>query len=199
MWFSINKKKNIIVAFLLVVIAGVFSACTVLPEDVFKDVSTNTFTINEDGTIREIAIEDFAGVSYDYSGLKDMITADVENYCLKNGEGSIVLVKFKDKNGLVKVCLDYKSLEDYNNFNGTSYYINDANEISKKVKLNDRYGNEIRLADITVDGYKAIHMDGKLSLTVNGEILYYNSHATIGADSSTVTLDGTGYGVVIYK
>ncbi len=192
------KKKLTFVCFIIMT-AMLMTACKLIPEDVIGDISTNTLIMNEDGSVREICCDDFSGVSFDYSGLKNKIKSDVADYCQSYGEDSIKLLKYKEDDGIIKVALDYKSLDDYNKFNGTSYRLDDASEISKQMKLKDNQGNDITAGDIILDGYKVICIDGKLSLIINGEIMYYNSHVTSIDGKDKALLDGEGYGVIIYK
>lgn len=192
-------KKKLTFVSLISILVMLMSACKLIPEDVIGDISANTLIMNDDGSVREICYDDFSGVSFDYSGLKDKIKADVADYCQSYGEDSIKLLKYKEDDGIIKVALDYSSIDDYNRFNGTSYRLDDASQVSKQMKLKDNQGNDITAGDIILDGYKVICIDGKLSLIINGEIMYYNSHVTSTDGKDKAELDGEGYGVVIYK
>ena len=195
--------KKILAYILIAVCAFSISACGVgkKEEDYIGMTKTNTITLNEDGSIREIAREDFSGVNFDTSNLKNDIKAEVEEYCTNHGENTVKFLQYKNTADIVRVALDYKSLEDYNRFNQTEYVNDLAANISQDEIVSDLNGNELDIS--SMDGSKgtlyAFICDGELNLTVNGEILYINSHATVGTDTTSASLDGLGKAIIIYK
>ncbi|MBQ9609077.1 MAG: hypothetical protein IJV15_06480 [Lachnospiraceae bacterium] len=164
------------------------------------DVKENTFNLNEDKTIREIACQDFSGTGYDISGLSDRIKSDIDKYAQGDKKDAVKLLEYKEENEFVSVAIDYSSLDDYNAFNGTSYadnrdYMAYGNELMK-----DMSGNDINLFDINfaTGEYKIFSADGEFNLNLNGQIVYYNSHAKLNSNSSA-KLDGLGNAIIIYK
>jgi hypothetical protein len=172
-------------------------------EDYIGDVNTNTMTVNEDGSILEIACQDFSGVTYDISGLEDTIKSEIEDYRTKNGEtddnASVELLQYENENGFVRAAIRYSNLDNYNRFNNTSYTDGSASDVAADTKLTDLGGNEVVLSDVINDGFRAFTIDGDYTLTVNGSVLYYNSNAVKGSGGSTVVTDGLGTAVIIYQ
>jgi hypothetical protein len=167
--------------------------------------------MNEDGTILEVACQDFSGVTYDISGLEDVIKSEIEDYKTKNGEtdenASVKLLQFENNNGYVRAALEYANLESYNKFNNTNYTDGMATEIatdtdlatSTDMELTDLGGNEVKLSDVLKDAFRAFTINGDYTLKLNGTVLYYNSDAVKGNDGSTVITDGLGTAVIIYQ
>jgi hypothetical protein len=172
-------------------------------EDYIGDVNTNTMTVNEDGSILEIACQDFSGVTYDISGLEDTIKSEIEDYRTKNGEtddnASVELLQYENEDGFVRAAIRYSNLDSYNRFNNTSYTDGSASDVAADMKLTDLGGNEVVLSDVINDGFRAFTIDGDYTLTVNGSVLYYNSNAVKGSGGSTVVTDGLGTAVIIYQ
>lgn len=186
---------------LLLTLACIASGCgkKKKQEDVIKDVRENTLTINADHTIREIACQDFSDVAYDISGLKQEIKDQVEAYCKEHGEGTVVLVQYDEEDKFVRVALDYLSLKDYNDFNGTDYADDGISEVPAEEQLIDLGGKAATASDVLRDSFHAFRLDGQYNLTINGEILYYNSHVTLGEGGNKAITDGTGEAIIIYQ
>ncbi|MBQ8924507.1 MAG: hypothetical protein IJ053_06895 [Lachnospiraceae bacterium] len=199
-----NRKKfnnTILIPLLILALCILMSGCGKKEKvNYIGEVKENTFNLNEDKTIREIACQDFSGTSYDISGLSDSIKSDIDKYAQGDKKDSVKLLEYKEEDGLVRVAIDYGSLDDYNAFNGTSYadnqdYMAYGNELMK-----DMSGNEINLFDINfaTGEYKIFSADGEFNLNLNGQIAYYNSHAKLNSNSSA-KLDGLGNAIIIYK
>lgn len=174
-------------------------------EDYLGDTDTNTMTINEDGTILEIACQDFSGVSYDISNLEDTIKSEVEEYRTKYGEtdetATVTFLQFENKNDFVRVALEYANLDSYNRFNNTDYADGIVTELATNtdMQLTDLGGNAVSLADVLNDSFRMFEISGDYTLTLNGSVLYYNSDAVKGDDGKTVITDGLGTAVIIYQ
>ena len=168
-------------------------------EDVIKDVRENTLTINADHTIREIACQDFSDVSYNISGLEQEIKDQVEAYCGEHGAGAVTLVQYDEENKFVRVALDYKSLRDYNGFNGTDFADEGVSQVPAEEQLIDLGGKAATASDVLRDSFHAFRLDGQYNLTINGEIIYYNSHVTLGSSGNKATTDGMGEAIIIYQ
>lgn len=195
-------KKNLCVIFMVLVLTmmvgcGKKNKNGLKDENVIGDISSNTLIINEDGSIREIACQDFSSPEYDISGLKDDIEKQVSEYCNEHSKGAVSFLEYKEEAGVVRVALDYKSSADYNAFNGTDYLVGDLIGLDTSEAVKGVDGSESTIGDVLQSGYKAISVDGALNLTISGEILYYNSHVDLS--NGNVQTDGTGDAIIIYK
>ncbi len=193
------KHKQILILIPILILC-LFTACGKKKEKYIKDTNVNTITLNEDGSIREIACENFADTSYDISGLKDDIKADIKSYCGSDKKDAVKLLEYKEENRDVRVAIDYKSLDDYNAFNGTSYVNGQDLWAYGDIGLKDMSGNDIYLSgtDTGSGGYKMFCADDAFTLNISGEIVYYNAHVVINS-SNSAKFDGMGNAVIIYK
>ena len=193
-------RKKILVLIMSVLILCLACACGKKKENYIGDINENTITINEDGSIREIACENFSDTSYDISGLKDDIKSDIEKYCGSDKKDAVKLLEYKEDSKIVKVAIDYKSLDDYNAFNGTSYMNSQDLLAFGDVALKDMAGNDIYVSgiDTSVAAYKIFSADSAFTLNISGEIVYYNGHVSING-SNSAKFDGLGNAIIIYK
>jgi hypothetical protein len=207
---QVRKRSEIIYVILMTAVLMLFTGCkkkSQEEEDYLGDIRTNTMTINADGSILEVACQDFSGVTYDISGLEETIKTEVDDYRAKYGEtednASVKLLQYENSEGFVRAALQYANLESYNNFNNTDYADGDAatvtSDFASDTKLTDLGGNEVLLADVVNSGYKAFTIDGDYTLTLNGSVLYYNQDAVMGGSGSTVVTDGLETAVIIYQ
>jgi hypothetical protein len=202
------KKKTAVFGICVIVLLMLFTGCgkenqEEEKEDYLGDVRTNTMTVNSDGSILEVACQDFAGVTYDVSGLEDTIKSEIETYKTKYGEtddnASVKLLQYENSDGFVRAALKYASLESYNRFNNTNYTDDLASTVTSDTKLTDLGGNELLMSDIENDGYRAFTIDGDYTLTLSGNVLYYSQDAVLGSSGNTVITDGLGTAVIIYQ
>jgi hypothetical protein len=202
-----DKKIKITFGILVITVLLLLTGCKKKflekDEDYLGDIRTNTMTINADGSVLEIACQDFSGVTYDISGLENTIRSEIEDYRTKYGEtednASVKLLQYENQNGFVRVALKYTNLESYNKFNNTGYTDGSASSVASDMKLTDLGGNEVVMSDIINDAYRAFTIDGDYTLTLNGSVLYYNSDAVMGGNGNTVVTDGLGTAVIIYQ
>ncbi len=194
-----NKKISIIILTVLTVCIFV-TACGKKKENYIGDINENTITINEDGSIREIACQNFSDTSYDISGLEDDIKSEIDKYCGSDKKDAVKLLQYKEENKNVRVAIDYKSLDDYNEFNGTSYMNGQDLYAYGDVGLKDMAGNDIYVSGIdnSSAAYKILSADDAFTLNISGEIVYYNGHVSING-SNSAKFDGLGNAIIIYK
>ncbi|MBQ9200261.1 MAG: hypothetical protein IJ141_08790 [Lachnospiraceae bacterium] len=178
----------------------IFTACGKKKENYIGNINENTITINADGSIREIACESFSDSSYDISGLKDDIKSEIEKYCGSEKKDAVKLLEYKEENRNVRVAIDYKSLDDYNAFNKTSYMNNQDLLAFGDVALKDMAGNDIYVSGIdnSSAAYKIFSADDAFTLNISGEIVYYNGHVSING-SNSAKFDGLDNAIIIYK
>ena len=197
--FGKKIRKETIIILTILVVCVLAAACGKKKENYIGDVKENTITINADGSIREIACENFSDTSFDISGMKDEIKSEIDKYCGNDKKDAVKLLEYKEENRNVRAAIDYKSLDDYNAFNGTSYMNSQDLYAFGDVALKDMAGNDIYISGIdTTAAYKIFSADAAFTLNIPGEIVYYNGHVSVNG-SNSARFDGLGNAVIIYK
>ena len=104
--------------------------------DYIGNISENTLTINEDSSVLEIAVQDFTGADYDYSGLEQYIQDEITEFNTSHTENSVELLQYLEESGLVRIAVKYADIETYNAFNNTEYMIEayDASYLDSLIK-----------------------------------------------------------------
>lgn len=198
------NRASIILALLALLFSLFFVGCKKKTKDYLGDIRENTLTMNSDGSLLEIACQNFAGVTYDISTLKDDINSQIDAYKSKYGENddtaSVKLLQYEEKDGFVRVALEYSSMDAYNRFNNTNYVAGaSAGILPQDIILKDLGGNDVVLSDVIKDEYKVFLIDDDYTLTINGSIMYYNSHVTLREGQGIARTDGADTAVIIYR
>ena len=125
--------KKLSLLFLSVIMMIMISACgkkeeeEAKPEyvrpDIFEGYEQSTLILKQDGSIVEIAIQDYNGSGVDYSQLKTYIEEEVKNANSTLNSDCIALTDYFDDNGVIKAAIHYTDINAYNYFNGTDYIL----------------------------------------------------------------------------
>lgn len=89
------------------------------------NVTQDTITIFGDGSIQEIACDDYSNVSFDYSELEQYIKDSIDEYDQNNGQDKITFLQYSNLDGVVRTAIRYSDIDVYNDFNKTAYRISD--------------------------------------------------------------------------
>ena len=81
------------------------------------DVDETTLKINPNGTLTEIAVEDFSGTDIDTAGIESFINEEIDAYNNEAGVSKISLIEFQENDGVVKTAIQYSDVASYNEFN----------------------------------------------------------------------------------
>ena len=81
------------------------------------DVDETTLKINPNGTLTEIAVEDFSGTDIDTAGIESFINEEIDTYNNEAGVSKVSLIEFQENNGVVKTAIQYSDVASYNAFN----------------------------------------------------------------------------------
>lgn len=161
-------------------------------------VAVNTITIEKDGTIADISVEDFSDGNYDMTKLENFIDAEVADYNSQAGEGSITLDKLETENKLVKLQLNYADMEDYNAFNHTEYELTDFDASALSGSFTTAAdGSQIKPGDMKEPDMRVLQVQDAMNIVCKGKVLYYNSYVT--ESNGTFTASGEGTAVIIFK
>ena len=95
----------------------------IIPVSVMGDITENTLKISPNGTILEIACEDYKDTSVDVSNLSNFIKSEVDEFNYKNGEEKVKFIEYNEENGFVRTALQYSDINSYNEFNSLDVQI----------------------------------------------------------------------------
>ncbi len=186
------RQKNWLAA--LILGAALLTGCS----SNLETVAVNTMTIEKDGRIADISVEDFSDGDYDMAKLESFITAEVADYNSQAGEGSITLDKLETESKLVKLQLNYADMDDYNAFNHTEYELADFNASALSGSFtNATDGSQIKPGDMKETDMKVLQIQDAMNIICKGKVLYYNSFVT--ESNGTFTASGEGTAVIIFK
>lgn len=166
--------------------------------DNFDTVTVNTITIEKDGSIRDISVEDFSDGNYDMANLETFINNEITDYNSQMGETRITLEEIQTESSLVKLQLLYGNMDDYNAFNHTEYEYDNY----EKAGLTGEYtvaadGSTIKAADINDTDVKVLKIEDAMNIICKGKVLYYNSYVT--EENGAFSASGEGTAVIVLK
>ena len=185
------KWKVVITGLLLIFLMG---GCS----KQLTEYQENTLTINKDGTILDISVEDFSEGNYDMSNLEQFIRDEVTDYNAKNGDDRVVLNELNTDNKLARLELLYQSMDDYNAFNHTEYTLKDLIDTTLSgTMISAQDGSEIPASDVEDKDYLVLEVTDAMNLEFQGKVLYYNEYIT--AQDGTYLSSGEGTAVVVFK
>lgn len=161
-------------------------------------VTVNTMTIEKDGRLQDVSVEDYSGVDYDMSSLEEFINQEISDYNTQAGADSVVLSKLEIDGTMVKLLLSYADMDDYNAFNHTSYEYGNLTDM----KLSGDFtsvadGSTVKAADIQDAGVKVLKIEDAMNIVCKSGVLYYNSNVT--AENGVFTASGEGTAIIILK
>lgn len=161
-------------------------------------ITVNTITIEKDGTIQDISVEDFSDGNYNMANLEEFINTEISDYNSKAGEGSIVLDSIQTDSSLIKLQLSYADMEDYNAFNHTEYEYSNFEEAALTGDFTSAAdGSTVKAADINDTGMKVLKIGDATNIICKGKVLYYNSYVT--EENGTFSASGEGTAVIVLK
>lgn len=99
--------------------------------------TSNTLTLYPDGSLMEVACEDYSDANFLYQDLQNYIDTEINSYNQKEGVSKISLLQYQDAFGLIKTAIKYSDFDTYVSFNNmemklTAYDVNQADEIAKE-------------------------------------------------------------------
>lgn len=125
---SIKTKsytKYICLVLIMTLIMGL-TACGKKKDDgpvekisVIGDVNETTLKLNANGSVIEIACEDFAHneAAIDTSTLEDFIKSEIDKYNAEAGGTKITFLEYKNEDNFVRTAIQYTDIDTYNSFN----------------------------------------------------------------------------------
>lgn len=146
-----SARKSIRFVLIMLFICFSFAACgdkkdeeekpgKKAPEkDYIGQITEDTIKMNGDGSLIEIACDDYSDVTFDYSSLENDIKKEIDDFNQKNGTYDVSFLQFSKDGSKIRVAVRYLNIEAYNKFNGTDYSL----EIYDAKKIQNKYSDEL--------------------------------------------------------
>ncbi len=190
------RKIRLVLSMILVL--GVLTGCT----DYAEEYDKNTLVVKGNGSLVEVAVEDFSDTSVSVEDLSVYITEQIDGYNEKQDKDMVkkdtLLTEDMSK---VKLVLEYKDIDSYNGFNlleCTLADFSDVDEKDLKGTFTSSDGKSVKVGKMEgTKGAKVLIMSEKTDLIVDGDILYYNKEVTVKNGVASTT--GKGNAIVIFK
>ena len=190
--------KKILLVLGMVLVLGTLTGCT----DYAKKYDQNTLVVKSNGTLIEVAVEDFSESSVTPEGLSVYITEQIDQYNDTQDKDMV------EKDNLitedmseVKLVLKYKNMESYNDFNllhCTLDDFSDVDEKSLKGTFTSADGKSVKVGKMEgVKKAKVLIISEKMDIVLDGTVLYYNKEVSVNDDVISTT--GKGNAIVIFK
>jgi hypothetical protein len=187
-------------AHLVILLAVCFCVLTGCSSDA-KKYDKNTLVVKSNGSLEEIAVEDFTDSSVQAEELEDYIDEQIADY--DGDEGKLVKKSYINTEDMskVKLVLTYKDMEAFNGFNLLECQLDDYENMEAD-DLNCTYtsaeGKSVKYGDLTgTDKAKVLVLSEATDVVVKGDILYYNKEVTVKDGVATTT--GEDNAIIIYK
>lgn len=163
----------------------------------FDSVTENTMTIEKDGRIQDVSVEDFSDGDYNLNDLQEFIDTEIADYNAKAGEESVVLKQFDIENQVARVQISYTDMEHYNAFNHTSYELEALEDVKLSGSFTAADGSSVSAADISEANGQVLQVEDAMNIVCKGKVLYYNENVT--ETNGTYTASGEGTAVIVFK
>ncbi len=151
-----------------------------------EDSGVYSVEIKKDGSIIDTVYESFDNESYDEDALTGMVNDAIASYNQAgSGEEAVRLLSLKFPSKMVRLQIKYRSVEDYNKFNGENLVIGDTSVLSEKIAAGLKF---VEGGDVSSDSGELSEMDAGAVIVNNDVKLILPSD--IIAWSGNVTLDG---------
>ena len=95
---------------------------------IIGDTEESTLRLSYNGTLIEIAVEDFSDTDIDTKAIEDYVNNEINDYNKSNGSSTVSLLAYEQDGDVVKTAIQYSGIDAYNDFNGTDIKITLYNE-----------------------------------------------------------------------
>lgn len=196
------KKQKLLLTGLLAVI--MLTGCG----NPLKKVDANTIYLKEDASVSSVAIESFDKEIYDKDELQSFLDDEVNAYNSSKNDSKAVLVnKLEVKDNKALLMMDFKTVDDYNAFNGAEHKIGSISDftIDSPVIL-AKTKKETALADLP-DAEKLkvayvkepdIKNGDAMQVIVEGKVVAYSEGCELMSKKMVKTPNGQE-GYIIYQ
>lgn len=166
-----------------------------------KKYDKNTLVVKGNGSIVEIAVENFKDSSIQAGDLEAYIDEQIEDY---NGDnGKLVKKSFIDTEDMskVKLALTYKDMDSFNGFNLLECTLDDYENVKEEDLEGDftsADGKTVKHTELSgTEKAEVLILSEATDVVVKGDILYYNDQVKV--KDGIVTTSGEGKAIIIFK
>lgn len=195
--------------------------------DVFEGYNDSTLIFNADGSITEIAMQDYNGSDVDTTGLKSYVESEINEANKKLGSESISMTDYFDDSGVIKAAIHYTDINSYNYFNKTAYEMSgfdpdkcdlvvpieeiiDASVTDStfgepetevvEATFTDASDKSVKTSSEISKSYMMLILDDKVDVKFDdGKVLYYNSGVQNISGENTVKCSGERKAVIVFE
>lgn len=190
--------KKILLVLSMVLVLGALTGCT----DYAEEYNKNTLVVKGNGSLVEVAVEDFSESSVTPEGLSVYITEQIDKY--NNTQDKDMVEKdtlLTEDMSKVKLVLKYKDMESYNGFNlldCTLADFSDVDEKDLKGTFTSADGKSVKVGKMEgTKKAKVLIMSEKTNIVLDGDVLYYNKEVSV--EDGVISTTGKGNAIVIFK
>lgn len=167
-----------------------------------KEYNKNTVVIKGNGSLVEVAVEDFKDSSIKAEELTTYIDEQITLYNEEAGKNKIRKKSINtDDMSKVKLVLTYKDIESYNGFNALDCTLKDFSDVKEsELKGSFKAGEDktVKVSDMEdVDKATVLIISEATDVVVNGSILYYNGEVKV--KDNVATTSGKDNAIIIFK
>ncbi len=166
-----------------------------------KKYDKNTLVVKGNGSIVEIAVEDFKESSIQAGDLEAYIDEQIEDF---NGDnGKLVKKSYIDTEDMskVKLVLTYKDMDSFNGFNLLDCTLDDYENVKEEKLAGDftsADGKTVKHTKLSgTEKAEVLILSEATDVVVKGDILYYNDQVKV--KDGIVTTSGKGNAIIIFK
>ena len=172
----------------------------------------NSISIEKDGSIESIIVEDFTESYYSVEDLKNMIQDTITDYRKQDPDSEITLETCEMVDQKVKVVLKYNSADTYSGYNSETMFVGTVQEayaegydMNMSLTGTDKEGTKIGRQELLNMGENHIMImenvikDGTLRVNCYDTILYTGNGITPIAKKKVDVEPTKGYSVIVFK
>ncbi len=203
-------KKFMMMGVLAAFILGM-TACGTEDASVEENLM-NSISIEKDGSIESIIVEDFTESYYSVDDLKNMIQDTITDYRKQDPDSEITLETCEMVDQKVKVVLKYNSADTYSGYNSETLFVGTVQEayaegydMNMSLTGTDKEGTKIGRQELLNMGENHIMImenvikDGTLRVNCYDTILYTGNGITPIAKKKADVEPTQGYSVIVFK
>lgn len=195
-------KRKIISSLIITVLSSMLMVGCAMPS---KTADTG-ITLNEDGSIINVIVEDFDVSLYDLAELQTMINSEVAEYNQIAGVGKVTAEDAVLEETNVKVTMNFATTDDYVSFNSRRFEVLNLKDAIENGTLNVGFidADSNSPFDIkTVDEpnlYNVIITEETGMITCPGKIAYFSDGVTLeNKKKAFVSEDMDGLAYIVYR
>ncbi|HKM21871.1 MAG TPA: hypothetical protein VJZ01_07495 [Lachnospiraceae bacterium] len=172
------------------------------------DIETTTVFVQKNGKVTDAIVESFEQGYYSALELQSMLDEEVAAYNAEVGqEDAAVVSRFDVSSGVAKVFVDFKTGQDYADFNQAQFFLGSINEayeagIDLDVVMKSTEGEEtLSKEDLLEKGkYKILIIDNPVNVVLYKKILYTSANVEIISDKEArISDEAAGPAYLVFR